>query len=146
MKPLLAVAVSVFLSACGGSTSPLSAAFAGTWTTNLSVSGGTLGSEQGVAGELDITVSGSSATVAKVCLDGTGSLSFTGSGDSASYSGLYACGPATLGSCASAVVSYASGTASVVVGSPDTLTIDLTGNVSGCGQSSALTAAFTGLK
>jgi hypothetical protein len=145
MKPL-AVSVSLLLCACGGSSSPLSAAFAGTWVTSLTVSGGTLGSEQNVASELDITVTGSSASVAKPCLDGTGSLTFTGSGDSASYAGLYACGPATLGSCASVVVSYASGTASVAEGGQDTLTVVVKGNASGCGQSSALTATFTGLK
>jgi len=147
MKPLLVGAVSVLLFACGGSSAPLSEAFAGTWMTNRDVSAGSLGSEQGEGAgtELDIAVVGSSASVSKPCLDGTGALTFTGSGDSASYSGLEACAPTAFGSCGSVVVSYATGTASVSLGPEIGLTVTLKGNVSGCGQSSALTATFTGI-
>lgn len=56
--------------------------------------------------QLSIDVSGTDATIAGVCLDGSGSLVASGSLEAVNWSGTLACAPAAFGTCEAVTVTY----------------------------------------
>lgn len=147
-----AVAVFVLACACGGGGggdsgaegggAPLDTAFAGTWTgtTSMAFTGG---GSTSYTGKLVITVSGNTATVAKICPDGSQSAQASGSGDSASWSGNIVCPPVSFTNCASVTLTFQSATTTLNAGN---LTLIATGSGSGCGSSVPLTVTFSGTR
>jgi hypothetical protein len=129
------------LCACGSSNSnTLNAAFGKTWTgtTTLTVPGQ---NPSNSAGQLTVTVSGNNATVTNICPDGSGSVTATGSGDSASWSGSLNC---TLqANCGTVTLTYKSATLSLSSDSK-TLTADASGTAAGCNLSTTFAAHFVG--
>jgi hypothetical protein len=123
-----------------GSSAALDPLFAGTWagTTTYSITGV---SGDSWPGTLVVAVSGSTA-VANVCLDATGSLNATGSGDLATYSGNYVCAPTEVGNCTSLVVTYTTATATLTPGTPDHLTVVAKGTAVGCTRKDPITVNF----
>src|SRR5438128_1306077 len=85
--------------ACGGSSSggSVNTAMNGTWSgpATLTISGEP---SQTLSGQLQVAVSGKNATFTGVCLDGSGSVTAHGSGNSASWSGSLVC-PAVQFTC-----------------------------------------------
>src|SRR5207237_87701 len=110
MRPqLIAIALAC---ACGGSSggSPnLDPAFSGTWTgpATLVVSGQ---GSQSYTARIVIAVSGQTATVADVCLDGSGSITAQGSGETASWQGSLTCPPVAFSNCSSVTEVFQSAT------------------------------------
>jgi len=89
-----------------------------------------------------VTVSGETANV-EVCENG--SIAFTGSGNSASFSGSFTCPDAYSLSgdftCSTITVVFTSGTATLSNG---TLTVTTNGTASGCNASYSITQTQTG--
>src|SRR5258707_6700409 len=129
----------------GGSSSGLNPAFTGAW------SGTTTATIQGFApysyhSGINIAVSGSTGNITQVCTDGSGSISFQGSGSSAQWSGPATCPPVALfGICSAVTPTYQSG--SLSLNTANTLTAQGTGMASGCGASRVpATLTFVGSK
>ncbi len=145
MLHVSAVACAALLVGCGPSaaTGPLNPLFGGTWygtaTQALSDGNGTTYSAQWIG-----AVSGNLATLTAVCLDATGSLPLTGSGDSATFSGNYSCPPVAFLGCSSVVLSYSMATATLVPGTPSHLSVVASGNVAGCQVTDTLATTFVG--
>jgi hypothetical protein len=120
----------------------LNAALAGTHNAGLYVN--YQGLQEYYPITLAIEVNGSSAQISQVCPDNTGSLTATGSGDSASWSGTLVCPPVLFGSCSSVAMTYMS--ASVELNLPsdpgDVLTLGFSagGTAAGCDRSGSLVA------
>jgi hypothetical protein len=142
---IIAIAT-LLLGACGASSSaPLNPAFARTWNGNLAADAGILGSEQAVPAEFVVTVVGNSASVAGICLDGSGSLDLGGSGNEAAFAGAYVCGPTPFLSCASVIATYTSSTAIIAIGPEDGFNLLAIGEISGCGKMDGLTTTLDAL-
>ena len=103
--------VAVSLSTCGGSSgSPgqagLDTAFRGLWVGTFTFDGALTGS---AAGQLAFSVSGNSMQVGYLCPDSSGTVTASGTGDSASWSGSLVCPPtAGASSCPAAVFTFTS--------------------------------------
>ena len=117
MSRKLIVVIAPLLFACGNSSSPpLDLALNKTWigTSNYTISGASAGSFNG---GLVIAVNGDSALVSNVCIGGSGSLTVTGSGDTASFSGTFNCPAYPLFGCSpQVVISYTSATLTLTTG------------------------------
>jgi hypothetical protein len=126
-------------------STPLDYGFAGHWfdSTTWASTGGAGGSYKG---DLIIAVSGNTATVAQICLDGTGSVDATGAGDSAAWSGRFACPVIQLSNCGSVVITYTDAMATLTIGTPDSLTFVARGTAAGCSKSDALTVTWVAIK
>ncbi len=142
---IAALAAGIALSACGGSGgggSGLNPALSGAW---IGTATATL---QGFApysypSSVNIAVSGSTGNITQVCPDGSGSISFQGSGSSAQWSGNATCPPTPLpGICSAVTLTYQSG--SLSLNTANTLTAQGTGVASGCGASRPATLTFVG--
>ena len=82
--------VTSLLCACGsGPGAPLNSALAGTWTGPVTVN--YFGNAASYTGHIVVAVSGNAASVAGVCPYGSGTLTATGSGNSATWSGELVC-------------------------------------------------------
>jgi len=130
MRKVILGLVAVWLS-CGSSNSsqaPLNAAFAGTWAGTITFSGTITGSANA---QLIISgVNGNSMQIGPLCPDGTGTVTATGSGNTASWSGSLACAPTSgLSNCPSAVLTFTSLSSAL---SGTTLSGTADGNLSGC--------------
>ena len=130
MRKVILGLVAVTLSGCGsgsGSQAPLNSAFAGTWAGTFAFAGAINGSP---SGQLVITLNGNSMQVGYLCPDGTGTVTASGSGNSASWSGSLVCPPASgLSNCSAAVLTFSSVAPSL---SGTTLNALAQGNLSGC--------------
>ena len=139
---------SLSLAACGGSDSPsaaLNSAFNGSWvgTSTLTAQGYAPLTYQG---QTSVAVSVSTATLSNICPGGGSSITATGSGNTASWTGSVVC-PAVnvVGFCSSVVFTATSATMSL---SQDgaTLTAQASGQGVGCGGTLAVTLSFVGQK
>jgi hypothetical protein len=155
LTKVLPVVLLVVCAACGsssvpdaGSNLPLSAEFAGTWggpaVAVFSVSGSRTGSFTYDAA-LVVATSGTTASITGVCPDGTGSRAVTGSGTSASSSGVFL--PGTLGcpaiviaNCPTVLFTYLR--ADMTLTGPTTLNVTATGSARGCGNMVDVTTTF----
>ena len=162
-------AVVALLSLCACATSglsgtPLETDFGGTWagTATLALIGGTT-VPYSVA--FNIEVSGNTAHIASVCPGSvqheslrqsnmrlpteaarslSSSVNATGSGASASWSGILECPKIELTGCAATAVTYTNATMTLT--GSNQLTIVATGNAEGCGISHPLILTFVGAK
>jgi hypothetical protein len=141
------------VSACGGSDTPaasldpgsLNPAFAKSWNGTITATATMPGSTPVSHGwQMIIAVSGANATVSRICADGSGTVTMSGSGNSASWTGSWVCPVMPFDSCAAFVFKWTS--ASVVLSSDNaTLTAEGSGSGggTGCGASS-VTFKFVG--
>jgi hypothetical protein len=139
----IAITLCLAVAGCGGpSVYPLNQAFGGEWSGSFSFDGGNLGSRS-PAGNVNIIIDGNTATIGHVCLDGTGSLGFTGTNDVATFTGNYVCEAVQFNGCDSVESSFVNGSATITTGSYEALLqVGLQGNVSGCGQEDSLVVLF----
>jgi hypothetical protein len=144
------VAAAVAIAGCGGSSSTtepptdLNPAFTGTWNGNTLVSVPSYPSSS-IPGQLVVTASGRTATITRVCPDGTDTVMATGSGHSVAWTGSLACPPVPVSLCpaVTATLTMASGLLSA---DGTTLTVEAAGTASGCSLSSPVTLGFVGTK
>ncbi len=148
MKRLIvALAAGIALWSCGGSGgsgSGLNPAFTGAWngTTTVTLQGF---APYSYSAHVNIAVSGSTGNITQVCTDGSGSISFQGSGSSAQWTGTATCPPVAVpGICSAVTLTYQSG--SLTLNTANTLTAQGTGMASGCGTSRPATLTFVGSK
>jgi hypothetical protein len=142
MRKILAFLMAA-AAACGGSSGgPLDPAMGGTWsgTATLTLQGG---SPQTFPGDLTLTVSGQDATMASVCLDGSGSVTMHGSGESASWQGSLVCPPVVFTGCSAVTLTFQSVNVAL---NGSTLTAQGAGSASGCGTTLGFTLGLTGTK
>jgi hypothetical protein len=96
---------------------------------------------------LVVLPSGNFANVRGLCADGFGEVRATGTGRTATWTGVFSCSPTPVGGC-TATVTYTSLT--VTLNADDTLSAQGQGNVgsagAGCVPSAPATVAFTGTK
>ena len=169
---LLASSLPLLVAGCGsGSGAPLNTGlntgFAGTWTGTTVITldyseptrgppcnGSPCGEGAKVDQQIVVVVNGNSMTVPGICPGGaghwsdpTGTITANGSGDSATWSGSYACPAVTfyVGGCSSGVITYSNLTATL---NGAHLTVILTGNVAGtdgdnCSGSGTVTVTFS---
>jgi len=136
---LVAVACAV---GCESGPQTLNTALAGKEIVSLQVN--YLGLQKDYQIELTIEVNGNSAQVSHVCPNSTGSLTATGYGNSAYWSGTMACPPVVFGNCSSVVMTYTY--AGVTFNPPSepgdvsTLTFVASGMAAGCDLSGLMTA------
>jgi len=150
---LLASSLPLLVAGCGsGSGAPLNTGlntgFAGTWTGTTVITldyseptrgppcnGSPCGEGAKVDQQIVVVVNGNSMTVPGICPGGaghwsdpTGTITANGSGDSATWSGSYACPAVTfyVGGCSSGVITYSNLTATL---NGAHLTVIATGNV-----------------
>lgn len=137
----LSAALFVLAAACGGS-SALDPALNGTWTgpTTFTVTGN---APQTGTGSLKVAVSGQNAVLSEICLDGTGSVTMPGSGNSASWTGSFDCPPVQFTNCAAVILTFKSATISL---NNATLTAQGSGTGAGCGATISFSLALTGTK
>jgi len=138
------------LAACGGGTNNgnngggLNPAFAKQWTGASTISGPGL---NGTSYAAQITISGvngNSATVTQVCLDSSGSMTVTGSGNSAVWNGTLDCPPLPqAGANCSLTLTFTSASATLSANGT-TLNATGTGTVTGCGLNTTFTNVFQG--
>lgn len=143
----LVMAAALALTGCGGGPEPqpeLNPALGGTWTGN------TLVSVPGIAASsypslLEIAVTGNTATISRLCPDGSGTVAASGSGNAAAWTGRLTCPPVAIPQCASvtAILSSASGSLSA---DGATLTALAGGTGSGCGYNLNVTLTFVGTR
>lgn len=130
----------------GGSLDPLSGSFAGTWggpaVVALSTDNGSADSEAYPAAMV-ITVSGTTAAIHGVCPDGTGSVTVTGSGSSASFAGQLQCPAADFSSSCSAEA-FTYGKVALTLTGPTSLLLTATGSVNDCGATFQVSTTFQG--
>jgi hypothetical protein len=126
------------LCACG--SSPLNSAFGKAWlgTSTVTIPGQ---APVSFTSQLNITVSGDNATLTNLCPDGSGSLTATGSGNSAAWSGSVSC--FIPGNGCTLTLTYKS-TALSLSSDNRTLTSDASGTASGCGLNTTFTVHFVG--
>ncbi len=143
-----ALLVALSLAACGGSDTPaagLNPAFAGTWDgiTAVTIPGVTPITYQG---QLAISLSGNAAGVSRVCPDGSGSLTMTGTGNTASWTGSLVCAPIAVtcsGTPGTLNITLTSATGSLSADTT-TLTAQGSGTATACGGSTTVTFSFVG--
>lgn len=87
---------------------------------------------------------GSTATIANLCRDGSGSASITGEGGTAQWSGPVVCLPFAGGGCSAITVTLDHGTLSLEA--DGRLSVTGTGSSSGCGTTGWVALSFIGSK
>ena len=150
----------VVLAACG--SAPPTTSLAGTWVGNVLVSFGALGT-YGSPFALQVTVSGSTATITGICGNGgasvgagtvTAPISNLGTGTYAESSGGLTCPAQTFGRCSTVVVTYqyasllaGTDTDFGVAGYTDVNSVSLStsGYSSGCGLGDRIQTSFIGM-
>jgi hypothetical protein len=132
-------ALAATLTACGGDLDP---GLAGTWlgTSVVALEGF---QPYTYPSSLPIAVSGDTATVGNVCPTG-GSLTVTGSGDSADWKGSLACPPISYAGCNAVAFTYQSAT--IKLRDNGGLLAEGSLTAWGCGQSTKGTLSFTGTR
>lgn len=145
----LVIAAALAISGCGGgsSTEPLpdlNPALSGTWNGNTLVSVPGFPSSS-YPSQLVIAASGRTATITKVCPDGTGTVVASGSGNTAAWSGSLACPPVAVSGCPSVTATLTSASGSLSADAT-TLTVRAAGTASGCSFTSNVTLGFVGTK
>lgn len=149
MKRTIAILAVLGLSACGGpdessgGSAPLNPAFSGLWTGTSTVSFTGL-SPVSYSAVLNVAVAGQTATVALICPDGSGSVSATGSGDVAGWTGTLVCPAVAFGGCAAVTFVYQSATATL--NANGSLTVVASGYGTGCSATRNGTNTFIGNK
>lgn len=132
------------LAACGGDPPdpPLNSNLSGTWTGASTI---VIAGYQPMAGpgSLVMAVSGNTATLAGICMDGAGSYSITGAGDEAHWTGTYDCPPYVANACSSEVIEYSVADLKLTGSS---LTVTASGSFKGCGVTHAFSMSFLGHK
>ncbi len=129
----------------GGSTpvAPLNPALGGTWngTTVLTLAGA---DPIAYPSQLIVSVTGQSATAKHVCpLEGDpGTITLTGSGDAAFWSGTLACTPIQAAECQAFTFTFRNASAALNPGG--TVSAHASGSGSGCGVSLDFTFSFVG--
>jgi len=131
-------ALLLLVTSCGG----LAPEFTKEWNGFATVAP-SLGEPFSYPAQLKLTVTGNEATLDQVCPAGGASLTATGTGDNASWSGSLVCDGFIASGCTSVVLTYASVRAFL---SPDrsTLTVDGTGTMDLCGLTMSFTDSFVG--
>jgi hypothetical protein len=135
------------LAACGGgdSAAGLNPAFAGTWNGTTTV---TIPGYQPLTypGQLIISLNGSSAVVSRVCPDGSGSLTMSGSGSAAAWTGTVVCPPMAVtcsGTSTTLSITLTSAAGSLSADTT-TLTAQGSGTATVCGGATTVTFSFVG--
>lgn len=138
MRPL--PLLGLLLAACGG---PLDSGFSGSWlgTTTVTSSGQTPFT---YSSRLLVATSGSTATAANICPDGSGFITAEGSGNSAEWSGTNVCRPFASSTCSSITVTFKQ--ASMELHEDASLYASGSGTLSGCGNNMPFTMTFNGRK
>ncbi len=90
---------------------------------------------------LGVTVTGSTALVSGVCVDGTGSLTVDGGGTSASFSGSVTCPSIPISTCEAVVFTYEG---ALLTLSDTGLSFNATGTANGCDDKESLVSTFAG--
>ena len=129
-----------FLALCACGSNTLNGAFAKAWlgTSTVTILGQ---APVDFPSQLNITVSGDSATLTNICPDGSGSMTATGSGNSAAWSGSVAC--FVPGNSCTVTLTYKS-TALSLSTDNRTITSDASGTADGCGLNTTFTVHFVG--
>lgn len=145
----LIIAAALALAGCGGSSSTepltdLNPALSGTWNGNTLVSVPSFPTSS-YPSQLVIAASGRTATITRVCPDGTGTVVASGSGNTAAWSGSLACPPVTVSTCTTVIPTLTSANGSLSADAT-TLTVQAAGTVSGCFFTSNVTLVFVGTK
>lgn len=138
------------LAACGGplpgdgsgaeDNRKMSEDFAGVWSATATNSPGWASAPTYT---ITITVSGPDLRVSGICQDGSGILSTAGNGRGAMWYGEVSC-PAPVDGCPSASARYTSAVVKLMDGAE--LSITLSGTMSSCGDTSALTTTLRGTR
>ena len=136
----------IALAGCGSdNASKLNASFAGQWNGPATANwGGTPVTDPAVQVTL-MLASDTTVTIAPVCPENQGSLTGSGSGNNASWTGSYVCPAVAVGQCASVVVTLTGGQVTL---SSDarSLTATASGTAAGCSQTGAFSWSFSGTK
>lgn len=138
LKRAAVLIAGALLCACG-----LDSSLAGKWQVvsfTTTVDGGFGNIVAYGQGELDISVSGGSATIANICPDYSKAVNATGSGETASWSGALLCEPIPIESCSSFTATYSGGTVQL---KDSVLIVVAQGTGTGCGATSQITNVFT---
>jgi len=147
----LGAACGASLATDGGPLPPLSVQLAGTWGGTANAVFSLRGSNTG-AHPFDtavfVTVSGTTATLTGLCPDGTGVLTVTGSGTTASGSSVppfstWQCPAIVIADCQAVVFTYQ--TVEMTLTGPTRLRVTATGLASGCGSTYGLATTFDGV-
>jgi hypothetical protein len=149
IRHFLVASAATAICACGSSHAtpppPLSDGFFGTWggsTVALFPPAG--GDNLVVDSPVVVTVSGNTASISGICLDGSSAMTVTGSGTSASFSGSLTCPTALqLFGCPSFIYRYTQ--AAVSLTSATSLSIVTRGLAEGCGMTEDFSTTFTGV-
>jgi hypothetical protein len=137
------LAFCLFVLGCGQGR-PLDAGFAGHWTGTTTA---TLDGDGPVSanGSLDIAITGDEATMAGICLDGSGLLQgMTGAYQSIRWQGSFACPVVAFSDCQSVTMTYTTGAADLEA--VDEMSAHVFGTAVGCGASRGFTIQFLGRK
>lgn len=139
----LAVLMLLF-AACGGSDggrNPVDpSAFVGLWTGPASIT--VSGQSSSGSAYTHITANGTELTIGDFCFDGTGPHA-TATKSTEFTMHAISCPPGPIGACSAVTFTVASGSGSL---SGTTLTMNVTGTISGCGSTANYTFSFTGQK
>lgn len=148
MRYVLLSAVLLVAAACGGSddggggSGPVfNSGFTKTWNGTASVTIGA-GSPFSYSAYMVLAVAGNQMTVGAFCPDGSGSVSVTGSGDTATWTGSYACPPVSMTGCGAVTFTFTA--AMVTLNSGPSLTSQGSGTGNGCSVTNPFTMSFTG--
>jgi hypothetical protein len=144
------VAAAVAIAGCGGGSTPepatdLNPAFGGTWNGNTLLSVPNYPSSS-IPGQRVVSASGRTATITRVCPDGTGTVVAAGSGHSVDWKGSLACPPVPVGNLCAAVTATLTSASGLLSADGTTLTVEAAGTASGCSLSSPVTLGFVGSK
>ena len=146
--------VALAMTSCGGSSdstsapvdsgAPLDAGFAKTWSGDFSMTCAGLGTTVYPGVTATLAVSGNSLTALLACNpSGSTSVTATGSGKTATWTGTFSCPPTYQGTCYAWVFTRTSVT--YTLNADGTLTATGVGSVSGCGVSTDCTTSFSGM-
>jgi len=137
------------MASCGGTdtpppTGPLDTGFAKIWNGALTLACTGAGTTVYPASTLEITVSGSSLTTRLACVVGSGtSVTATGAGSTATWTGSFSCPSDVQASCPSGWV-FTHTSRTYTLNANGTLTVSGTGTLSGCGITTDCTTSFPG--
>ena len=145
LAAITVVAAAITLAACGGSdTSGLNPGLAGSWSGNS-----ILGSDSTLIAQwpatVTVTVSGQNGAMTPICPGGSGTITASGTGNTANWTGTLQCPPFELGSCATAVLTWTTARATLSADGTSLLSY-ASGQLSGCSQNTPVYLNFVGHK